>query len=153
MPLPAAPRRCRPHRTKSDADWPGGTTVTPRPARPPPPAQSPRPGPASWTCPVTATSGWSVLPLTLPPARRTHPAVWWLSGAARSDPMIPIPSHTLHRSVPSRPRPSTPATGAGTAQATATETATPSSPLRQRPAPWRHARIEGGMRRCTLLFP
>ena len=39
MPLPAEPRRCRPHRTKSDADWRRGVSVTPSPARSLPPSR------------------------------------------------------------------------------------------------------------------
>jgi hypothetical protein len=120
MPLPAAPHRCRPHRTKSDADWARAQgrlrNPAPRPvasAVPSPHRAAPR---TAGPCPVTAPRGWSVLPLA--PSRRTHPSggrpIW--CGAARLDPARrfrspPVPS------IPSRlASPSTPATGEGAVQ-------------------------------------
>ncbi|WVZ66584.1 hypothetical protein U9M48_015782 [Paspalum notatum var. saurae] len=118
MPLPAAPRRCRPRRTRSDADWPRGVSVTPRPARPPPPSRPRIPPPPAG--PAPSRPGWMV---GSAPAPSPFGGGYLGRGRARLDPTRRFrspPSPVGHRShlrlAPPRRRPEV----AGTTQATAT---------------------------------
>jgi hypothetical protein len=91
-----SPCRCRPHRTKSDADWRRGVSVNPAPRPVASAVPSPHRASDCGPCLVTVPRGWSVMPLA--PARRNAPrlrAIW--CGAARSGPTIPIPSRPPSR--------------------------------------------------------